>query len=119
MKTILIAEDNDSNYVLMTYILKDSFNVVRAHDGLEAVNMAKAGGVDLIMMDLKMPNCDGLEATRLIKTDFPELPIVMLTANAFECDRENAMNAGCDDFIAKPVNRDKCMKVISKFITVD
>lgn len=116
MKTILIAEDNDSNYVLMTYILKRTYNIVRAHDGLEAVKMASDEKIDLVLMDLRMPVCDGLEATRLIKAFRPQLPIVMLTANAFESDRENAMAAGCDDFLAKPVNSEKCLKAIAKFI---
>lgn len=116
MKTILIAEDNDSNYVLMTYILKRTYNVMRAHDGCEAVKLAGGGGIDLILMDLKMPVCDGLEATRLIKADYPDLPIVMLTANAFESDREKAMQAGCDDFLSKPVNSEKCLRVIAKYI---
>lgn len=116
MKTILVAEDNDSNYVLMTYILKRQYNVVRAHNGEEAVAMVGKGGIDMVMMDLKMPVCDGLTATRRIKADHPTLPVVMLTANAFESDRESAMQAGCDDFMAKPVNSDRCLKLIEKYI---
>lgn len=116
MKTILIAEDNDSNYILMTYILKRTYNIMRAHDGREAVEMASDSNIDLVLMDLRMPVCDGLEATRQIKASRPQLPIVMLTANAFESDRENAMAAGCDDFLAKPVNSEKCLKAIAKFI---
>ncbi|GAY27159.1 MULTISPECIES: response regulator [unclassified Prevotella] len=116
MKTILIAEDNESNYILMTYILKRNYQIVRAHNGREAVEISEKGGIDLILMDLKMPVMDGLEATRIIKDATPELPIIMLTANAFENDRLAAMNAGCDDFLSKPINSKVCLDTIAKYI---
>lgn len=116
MKTVMIAEDNDSNYMLMTYILKHNYSVVRARNGQEALDMAEKGGVDLILMDLKMPVCDGLEATCRIKSMMPDIPIVMLTANAFDTDRRKAMDVGCDEFLSKPVNREKCLSVIARFI---
>ncbi len=116
MKTILIAEDNESNYILMTYILKRSYQIVRAHNGREAVEISEKGGIDLILMDLKMPVMDGLEATCIIKDATPELPIIMLTANAFENDRLAAMNAGCDDFLSKPINSKICLDTIAKYI---
>lgn len=116
MKTVMIAEDNDSNYMLMTYILKHNYSVVRARNGQEAIDMAEKGGVDLILMDLKMPVCDGLEATCRIKSMMPDIPIVMLTANAFDTDRRKAMDVGCDEFLSKPVNREKYLSVIARFI---
>jgi len=116
MKTVMIAEDNDSNYMLMTYILKHNYSVVRARNGQEAIDMAEKGGVDLILMDLKMPVCDGLGATCRIKGMMPDIPIVMLTANAFDTDRRKAMDVGCDEFLSKPVNREKCLSVIARFI---
>lgn len=116
MKTVMIAEDNDSNYMLMTYILKHNYSVVRARNGQEAIDMAEKGGVDLILMDLKMPVCDGLEATCRIKSMMPDIPIVMLTANAFDTDRRKALDVGCDEFLSKPVNREKCLSVIARFI---
>ncbi len=116
MKTILIAEDNESNYILMTYILKRNYQIVRAHNGREAVEISEKGGIDLILMDLKMPVMDGLEATRIIKDATPELPIIMLTANVFENDRLAAMNAGCDDFLSKPINSKVCLDTIAKYI---
>ena len=61
MKTILIAEDNESNYILMTYILKRNYQIVRAHNGREAVEISEKGGIDLILMDLKMPVMDGTQ----------------------------------------------------------
>lgn len=116
MKKILIAEDNDSNYMLMTYILKHHYEYVRAHNGQEAVEIAETEKPDLIFMDLKMPVMDGLEATRQIKEHLPSLPIIALTANAFDTDRETALEAGCDDFLSKPVSGQKCLEVIAKFI---
>lgn len=116
MKKVLVVEDNDSNYLLMTFILRIHYEFARAKNGQEAVDMAQAGGFDLILMDLKMPVMDGLEATRKIKAVFPNLPIIALTANAFDNDREHAFEAGCDDFLSKPVSSEKCLEVIAKFI---
>ena len=104
MKRILVAEDNDSNYMLMTYILKKNYEFFRANNGQEAVEKVRSEHPDLVLMDMKMPVMDGLEATRQIRVDFPDLPIIALTANAFDTDRANALEAGCNDFVSKPVN---------------
>ena len=116
MKRILVAEDNDSNYILMNYILKKHYEYFRARNGQEAVELAETEKPDLILMDLKMPVMDGLEATRLIKAKTPDLPIIALTANAFDSDRHAALEAGCDEFLSKPVNADRCIQTIAKFI---
>ena len=114
MKKVLVAEDNDSNYILMTYLLRQEFELDRAKNGQEAVDMVESKQYDVVLMDLKMPVMDGLEATTLIKERHPLLPVVALTANAFDADRERALAAGCDDFLAKPVNRDQCMAVLNR-----
>ena len=116
MKTILVAEDNESNFILMTYILKRDYLYVRAKNGKEAVEAADKGGIDLILMDVKMPVMDGLEATKKIKEKHPELPVIALTANAFDSDRQLALSAGCDDFLSKPISSEKCLKVIDRLI---
>ena len=116
MKTILIAEDNDSNYILMTYILKKYYQFERAKNGQEAVEMAEKGGYDIVLMDIKMPIMDGLEATRKIREKHADLPIIALTANAFDSDRQLALEAGCNDFISKPVSSDLCLQTIKKFV---
>ena len=116
MKRILIAEDNDSNYMLMTYILKNRYEVFRAYNGREAVEKAKAEKPDMVLMDIKMPVIDGLEATRLIRAEMADLPIIAVTANAFDNDRQQALEAGCNDFISKPVNAALCLELIAKYI---
>jgi CheY-like chemotaxis protein len=116
MKRILIAEDNDSNYMLMTYILKSQYEIFRAFNGVEAVEKAKTEKPDMVLMDIKMPIMDGLQATRLIRAEMPDLPIIALTANAFDNDRQQALDAGCNDFISKPVNAALCLELIAKYI---
>ena len=116
MKTILVAEDNDSNFILMSYILKKDYQYERAKNGQEAVDMIEAGGFDIVLMDVKMPLMDGLEATKIIKEKHPDLPIIALTANAFDSDRQLALAAGCDDFLSKPVSGEVCLKTIKKYL---
>ena len=116
MKRILVAEDNDSNWTLMTYVLKRNYEPVRALNGEEAVKMALTGEYALAIMDLKMPVMDGLEATRQIKMAMPDLPIIALTANAFDSDRQDAFEAGCDNFMSKPVSAESCLKMIAEYI---
>ena len=116
MKRVLVAEDNDSNWMLMTYVLKRVYEPVRACNGQEAVDMALTGDYALVVMDLKMPVMDGLEATRRIKAVMPDLPVIALTANAFDSDRQSAFEAGCDNFLAKPVSAEKCLKMIEGYI---
>ena len=116
MKKILVAEDNDSNYILMTYILKKYYQFERAKNGKEAVEMVENGGYDIVLMDIKMPVMDGLEATKAIKAKHPDLPVVALTANAFDSDRQLALDAGCSDFLSKPVSSDICIQTIRKFV---
>lgn len=116
MKRLLIVEDNDSNYILMTYILKGKYELERARNGQEAVQKVGTASYDLVLMDLKMPVMDGFEATRRIKASHPQLPVIALTANVFDADRQEAAAAGCDDFLAKPVNRALCLQTIERFI---
>ena len=116
MKKVLIAEDNDSNYILMTYILKNRYEFERAKNGKEAVDLALKGHYDMVLMDIKMPVMDGLEATKLIKDKMPELPISALTANAFDSDRQMAMEAGCVEFLTKPISSQLCLATLEKIL---
>lgn len=116
MKTILVAEDNDSNYILMSYILKKYYQFDRAKNGQEAVEMVGKKHFDIVLMDIKMPIMDGLEATKRIRAAHPDLPIVALTANAFDSDRQLAMEAGCNDFLSKPVSSEMCLNTIKRLV---
>jgi CheY-like chemotaxis protein len=103
---ILYVEDNDDNvYMLRNRLTRAGFIVVVATDGVQGVAMAGSERPDLIIMDLTLPDMDGWEATRRIKADpaTRHIPVVALTANAMEGDREKALAAGCDDFDTKPV----------------
>ena len=116
MKKVLIAEDNDSNFILMTYILKKYYQYDRARNGQEAVEMVEKGEYDIVLMDIKMPIMDGLTATKAIKDKYPDLPVVALTANAFDSDRQLAMEAGCNDFLSKPVSSELCLNTIKRLL---
>ena len=116
MKKILVAEDNDSNFILMTYILKKYYAYERARNGKEAVDMVDNSTYDMVLMDIKMPVMDGLEATKAIREKHPDLPVIALTANAFDSDKQFAILAGCNDFLSKPVSSDLCLKTIRKFL---
>ena len=109
---ILVAEDNDSNYSLVRHILKN-YDLTRAANGVEAVEEVRSRNFDLVLMDLKMPVMGGLEATRKIREFNAEVPIVALTANAFDSDRVSAMDAGCNAFLAKPVKRKQLLDLFS------
>ncbi|WP_143864567.1 MULTISPECIES: hybrid sensor histidine kinase/response regulator [Bacteroides] len=114
---ILIAEDTDSNYDLLNAILSKQYRLVRANDGMEAVLLYDEVKPDLILMDIKMPNLDGLEATKIIRELSATVPIIAQSAFAYEHDVKAAMEAGCNDFIAKPIAQSKLKEVINKWLT--
>ena len=116
MKTILVAEDTDSNYLLLNIILRKKYNLVRAINGKQAVEMYQESKPDLILMDMKMPVMDGLEATREIRKMDSEVVIIALTANAFDSDRQKSLDAGCNDYMAKPVIAADVQQLIERYI---
>lgn len=114
--TILIAEDTDSNYILVKAILGKSYHLERAKDGMEAVTMFEELHPDLILMDMKMPNLNGLDATKIIRELSPGIPIIALTAYAYEHDRQAALDAGCNDFLIKPYTQEILKELINKYL---
>mgnify|MGYP000888955207 FL=1 len=115
IKKILVAEDVDSNFVLVKNMIGKEYTLLWAKDGFEAVEMYKRYQPDLILMDIKMPRMDGLEATRIIRSYSKEIPVIALTAYAFETDKEQAFEAGCTDFVTKPVSWEALEKALGKY----
>ena len=114
MSKILLVEDNEMNRDMLSRRLqRKGFEITLAVDGPEGVAMALAGGFDLILMDMSLPEIDGWEATRRVREAETgtgrHVPIIALTAHAMSGDREKAMAAGCDDYDTKPVELDRLL----------
>jgi signal transduction histidine kinase/FixJ family two-component response regulator len=115
----LVAEDSRTNQVLAKLLLeKMGFDVTIAQDGNEAVQKALSQRFDLILMDMQMPNMNGLEATKALRSKSVTTPIVALTAYAMKGDEKKCLAAGCDDYLAKPINHEQLLKTIAKYVPV-
>ena len=116
--TILIAEDDQNNFYYLKVILKDNSRIlIHAKNGKEAVNLAKEHPeIDIILMDIKMPEMDGLEATRQIREFNPTIPIIAQTAYALTSDRERVLQSGCTDYISKPIKKEDLINLINKYL---
>lgn len=116
-KTILVVEDIESNYHLMSVLLGNlGYRFTRAADGVEAVEKVLSEHFDLVLMDIKMPRLGGLEATREIRKTNREVPIIALTAHAFNSDKEAAIAAGCNGFLVKPIDRNALAGTLRRFL---
>ena len=116
LKTVLVAEDEESNYELVRIVLQKRYNLLRAHNGIEAVTLNEDEKPDLILMDIRMPDMNGLDATRIIKEVNHDTPIIALSAYAFEDNIREAKAAGCDEFLAKPFKVEDLIEIIQKYI---
>ena len=105
--TLLVAEDNDSNYLLFDTILSNDYNLIHAWDGVEAVELFKLHQPNIIIMDINMPNMDGYEATCEIRKISKTVPIIAVTAYAFASDKDRIMENGFNGYVSKPVNANK------------
>jgi CheY-like chemotaxis protein len=114
---ILIAEDVESNFLYLKAVLsKLSATIYWAKNGIEAVEICENNPIDLVFMDLQMPEMNGYEATEILKKKLPNLPIVAQTAFAMSDDREKALDSGCDDYLAKPIKSKDLLNVVEKYI---
>ena len=114
-KRVLVVEDIQSNFFLVSSILKNKCQLLHAPNGLEAVEIVRTQPVDLVLMDMKMPVMDGRIATSEIRKFNTEIPIIALTAHAFDADRVAALKAGCDDYLVKPINGAKLMQTLKEY----
>ena len=122
--TVLVAEDNDVNREILVTMLKNSgCSVVKAVNGLEAVRVSETGHYDIVLMDVQMPEMDGITATRAIRAremalGLPRKPILALTANALADDKENCLKAGMDDYLTKPFMRKQILELLGKWLQI-
>jgi signal transduction histidine kinase/CheY-like chemotaxis protein len=118
-KCILVVEDVDTNYFYISSLLeKMNARVIRAANGRRAVEMCKTdSSINLVLMDIELPVLNGYEATREIKKHRPGLPVIAQTAFAMAGERERSEEAGCDEYLAKPIRKDDLIETISRFIS--
>ena len=114
--TILVAEDYQSNYDLIEAMLGKMYKLVHAHDGMEAIIFYEQYKPDLILMDIKMPNINGLDATRAIREMSADVPVIAVSAYAYEKDKIAAIESGCNEFLTKPVSADLLKMTINKYL---
>jgi CheY-like chemotaxis protein len=117
MKTILIVEDAELNVDLLTQLLEDDYKLLIANDGAQGVAMAEQNDPDLILMDISLPIMDGYEATRKIRKRLQSTPIIGLSAHAMSGDAERAREAGCNDYMTKPLNEDLLLKKLKEYLS--
>jgi CheY-like chemotaxis protein len=116
-KIILIAEDDENNFKLLeAYLAKSGVVIVWVKNGIEAINYVRNNYVDLILMDIRMPEVDGIIATRQIKHLKPELHIIAQTAYAFEDEIIEYMESGVSAYLVKPIQKSDLMQVINKYL---
>ncbi len=113
---IMVAEDEDSNFELVRIVLSKRYRLVRAHNGIEAVTFCEDEKPDLVLMDIRMPEMNGLDATRIIKEVNHDIPIVALSAYAFDENIREAKQAGCDEFMAKPFRVEDLIDMVEKYV---
>lgn len=114
-KVILVAEDIPSNFLLISALLRKYFDLVNAANGREAVEAVRNRHFDLVLMDMKMPMMNGLEATAEIRKFNVDIPVIALTAHAFDTDQQAALEAGCNEYLVKPIDKAKLIAVLKRY----
>ena len=117
-KRILVVDDAEFNRDLIVQLLSDQYEILVAVDGQEALEKTERDKPDLILMDLGMPVMDGWEATRRIKanSELKHIPIIAVTSHAMVGDEIQAREAGCDDYIPKPIDETELIRKVKKFL---
>jgi len=118
-KTILIVEDNELNMQLFNDLLEaNGYQTLQSRNGLDALKIARESKPDLILMDIQLPGMSGLEVTKLIKEDenLKTIPIIAVTAFAMKGDEEKIRQAGCENYLAKPISISGLLEIIAKYL---
>jgi CheY-like chemotaxis protein len=121
LSTILVAEDDDTNFYYLNALItrETGAKVLYASNGREAIELFRTNqDIQLILMDMKMPEIDGFEATRQIKLINPKVKIIAITAYAMSGDEERTIAAGCDGYLSKPINKKSLLEKIAEFIKI-
>ncbi len=118
MSTILVIEDNQDNFDLIADALGDAHNLAHARTGPDGMRQAENIKPDLILLDIGLPDRDGLEVARHLKADISlaDTPVVALTAHAMSGDRERCVDAGCDDYMSKPINVRELLSLVEQYL---
>ena len=119
-KTIMVVDDEpDNRSTVKTVLEKNGYEVETAINADDALKKAKKTKFDLILMDISLPVMDGYDATRNIRKSFQSIPIIGLSAHAMSGDDERAKAAGCNDYLTKPVDEDRLLKMLKEYLGVD
>lgn len=116
MKTVLIVEDVDLNIDLLVQLLEDKYHLIVAKDGAQGMAKVEQYQPDLVLMDISLPVMDGYEATRNIRKEFPNMPVIGLSAHAMHGDAEKALAAGCNAYLTKPVDEDLLFQKLEEYL---
>jgi two-component system, cell cycle response regulator DivK len=113
-KRLLIVEDSDLNRDLLAQIFEGAYDIELASDGKTAVEVAAARPPDLILMDIGLPRLSGLGATRAIRATGATVPIIAVSSRVMPGDKERAFDAGCDEFVAKPIDDEALVQLVER-----
>ena len=119
-KTVLIVEDNELNMKLLNDLLcSNGYETLQAADGMQGLELAREHIPDLIIMDIQLPGISGLKVTRTLKADdeMKAIPVVAVTAFARQGDKETILEAGCDDYIAKPISISNFIETVTRYLS--
>lgn len=122
MKKVLVIEDNESNMELVSFILNaNNFSVIKAYRGQEGIDMALTHIPDLILLDIQLPDMDGIKVLKVIRDreEIADIPVIAVTSYAMTGDSKKLLSAGCDGYIEKPIDIDAIVKQINKLLPTD
>jgi len=116
-KKVLIVEDDTMSFKLLSSVLKDTnVTILIAKNGLDAIKLVNENNIDLVLMDIQLPDLNGFEATKKIKSIKKDLPIIAVSAYAMQAEIDKSKEVGCDEFISKPININQLLNSINQYI---